>query len=107
MYQGLFHDRWTHEFFFAGQIACHNIASIRVVVLVQTDFSVRTFFSSSGRFGPNWKLRSGLLQAGRSDQFLPVTWQQQHQHVAAHNDPSSWIIVYTSAAGTLYQLTHI
>ena len=30
-------------------------ASIRVVVLVQTDFSVRTFFSSSGRFGPNWK----------------------------------------------------
>ena len=53
-------------------------ASIRVVVSVQTDFSVRTFFSSSGRFGPNWKLRSGLLQAGRSDQFLPVTWQQQH-----------------------------
>ena len=30
-----------------------NIASIRVVVSVQTDFSVRTFFSSSGRFGPN------------------------------------------------------
>ena len=28
-------------------------ASIRVVVSVQTDFSVRTFFSSSGRFGPN------------------------------------------------------
>ena len=53
-------------------------ASIRVVVSVQTDFSVRTFFSSSGHFGPNWKLRSGLLQAGRSDQFLPVTWQQQH-----------------------------
>ena len=29
------------------------IASIRVVVSVQTDFSVRTFFSSSGRFGLN------------------------------------------------------
>ena len=69
-------DRWITASILSQD--SFDIASIRVVVSVQTDFSVRTFFSSSGRFGPNWKLRSGLLQAGRSDQFLPVTWQQQH-----------------------------
>ena len=46
---------------------------------------------SGGRFGSNrffcsnyfileWSLQSELLQAVRSDQFLPVTWQQKWRH---------------------------